>query len=114
MGWSDGFDLWNCVLLQNWVCVYTGMPICGALEWLWWGSTPQCPERIDLQYGGQLGKHMYSLAKGLVEFRFLCHLGTLETIFHDPSVHGSYKVGLLLLFDLITTEHLCFRSPSAF
>ena len=76
IGWSDGFDLWNCVLLQRWVCVCTRLPIYGALEWIWWGFMPQCPGRIGFQYGGQLGKHMYLLAKGLVAFRFVYHLGT--------------------------------------
>ena len=37
MGWSDGFDLlWYCVLLQQWVCVCAKLPICGALECIWW------------------------------------------------------------------------------
>ena len=64
--------------------MYTGLPICGALEWIWWGSTKQCPERIGFQYGGQLGKHIYPLAKGLVAIVLVCHVGALETIFHDP------------------------------
>ena len=76
MGWSDGFDsLWNCLVLQRWVFVYTGLPICGILELIWWGSTPQCPEKIGFQYRGQLGKHMYPLAKGLVAFGFIHYLG---------------------------------------
>ena len=29
--------LWNCVSLQRWVCVYTRLPICGVLEWIWLG-----------------------------------------------------------------------------
>ena len=77
MGWSNGFDLlWNCVLLQRWVHLYIGLPICDVLEWILWGSTPQYPEKIWFQYEGQLGKHMYLLAKGLVVFGIVCHLGT--------------------------------------
>ena len=84
----------------------TGLPICGELEWIWWGSTPQCPERIRSLYGGKLGKHIYPLAKVLVVFGFVCHLGTLETIFHDRSVHGAYEVGYWPLFDIVTPEPL--------
>ena len=102
MGWSDGFELlWNCVLLQSWVCVYTGLPICSALEWIWLVSTPQCPERKRFQYRGQLGGHMYPLARGLVAFGFVCHLGILETIFHDPSVPVAHEVGNLPLFGIV-------------
>ena len=28
MGWSDGFNLlWNSVLIQRWVYMYTGLPV---------------------------------------------------------------------------------------
>ena len=74
--WVGVMALTCCVLLQRWVCVYTRLPICGALEWIWWGSMSQCPERIGFQYGGQLGKHMYPLVKGIVAFGFVCHMGT--------------------------------------
>ena len=51
---------------------------------------------------------MYPLAKGLMAFGLVCHLGTLEAIFHDPSVHGAHKVGYLPLFDIVAPEPLCF------
>ena len=57
---------------------------------------------------------MYLLAQGLVALGLVCHLGTLETIFHDPLVHGVYKVGYLPLLDIVAPEPLCLRSPSAF
>ena len=115
MGWSDSFKLlWNCVLLERWVCVCTRLLICGELEWIWWGSMPQSPERLGFQYRGQLGKHTYPLAKGLVVFGFVCHLEVLQTIFYDPSVHGAHEVGYLPLFDLVAPDPLFFRSPSAF
>ena len=115
MGWSDSFDLlWNCILLQMWVCMCTRVPICGAVEWIWWGSTSQCPERVGFQYRGQFGKHMYPLAKSLVAFGFVCYLGTLETIFLDPSVHSAHDVSYLPLSGLVAPETLYFRSPSAF
>ena len=75
---------------------------------------PQYPERIGLQYGRQLGKHTYLLVKSLVVFGLACHLGTLETIFCVPSVHGAHEVGYLPLFGIVAPEPLCFSSPSAF
>ena len=92
----------------------SGLPICDVQEWIWWGSMSQYPERIGFQYGGQLRKHMYLLAKGLVVFRLVYHLGILETIFNDPLVHGTHEAGYLPLFDIVTPEPLCLRSPSAF
>ena len=64
------------VLLQRWVYVYSGCLSvwCTRVD-LVGIHMPQCPERIGFQYGGQLGKHMYPLAKGLVEFGIVCHLG---------------------------------------
>ena len=71
---------------------------------------PQRPEGIGFQYEGQLGKYMYPLARGLVAFGFVCHLVTLETIFHDPSVHSAHEVGYLPLFNFVAPEHFYFRS----
>ena len=72
----------------------------------------QCPERIGFQYGGQLGKHMYLLvAKGLVAFGIICYLGTLETIFCNPSVHGAHEVGYLSMFASLLPLSLCDSGP---
>ena len=93
MGCNYYFDLLrNCVLLQRWVCVYTRLPVCGVVEWIWWRSTAQCPEKIGFQYGGQLGKHMYPLARALWYLELFV-IWELKIIFHNHSVHGAHKVG---------------------
>ena len=63
---------------QGCKCFAVGRVSTSSCSWflIWWGSMPQCPERIGFQYGGQLGKHMYLLVKGLVAFGFVCCLGT--------------------------------------
>ena len=107
MGWSDGFDLlWNCVMLYKWVYVCTGLPICGITEWIWWGSTPQCPARMGFHYGGQLIKHMYLLVKGLVAFGLVCHLGTQNHLLWNLSVVWTWDWLLASVWALLP-QSLC-------
>ena len=63
---------------------------------------------------GNLGNTYIHWRRAFRHLGFVCHLGTLETIFYDPSVHEAHEVGYLPLFDLVAPKHLCFRSPSAF
>ena len=99
MGWIDGFDLlWNCVLLHRWVCVYTGLPICGIGEWIWWGSTPQHLEKMGSSIEGNLGSTYICWWRALWQLELFI-IWELKSIFNNPSVHGEHEVGYLPLFE---------------
>ena len=98
IGFSDGFYLLqNCVLLQRWVCMCTGLHICGSWEWIWWGSIAQYPERIGFSMEGTLGSTYIHWWRALWHLELFA-IWELKPIFHDPSVCSAYKVGYLLLF----------------
>ena len=66
--------------------MYTGLPIYGVRDWIWWGSMPQCLEKLGLQYGGHLRNICIHWRRALRCLELFA-IWELKTTFHDPTVH---------------------------
>ena len=80
---AHGLEWWlwlvvELCLLQRYAYIYTRLPICGVLEWIWWGSLPQFHERIDFQYKEQLELNWIGILNwiGNFEWNWEAHIST--------------------------------------